>query len=215
MIGNSITGLNPMQLHKESVMKKFGGMQVLLVLILLLALDISVKADDVEEAVKEGLQYYHDGDFSNAAGNLEYAAQLIRQKKGGELESLLPQPLAGWTAEETESQAMGAAMFGGGVTAERRYRKGESEVSVQIVTDSPLLQGVLMMFTNPMFAASDGGKLEKIKGQKALVKYDASARQGDIQIVVGGKYLVSIEGSEVEKADLQAYAEAVSYETLE
>ncbi|MFN2354295.1 MAG: hypothetical protein ABR512_07205, partial [Desulfopila sp.] len=85
-----------------------------------------ILADEIEDAVKEGLQYYAEGDLSSAAGSLEYAAQLIRQKKGGELEALLPKPLPGWTAEEASSQAAGAAMFGGGVTAERKYRKDGS-----------------------------------------------------------------------------------------
>jgi len=79
--------------------------------ILIIGIAGSASADDVEDSVKEGLEYYKDGDYSSAAGSLEYAAQLIRQKKGGQLEVFLPKPLPGWTAEDVSSQAMGAAMF--------------------------------------------------------------------------------------------------------
>lgn len=178
----------------------------------MLALAGGVYADEVEDSVKEAMEYYKDGDFSSAAGSLEYAAQLIRQKKGGQLEAFLPQPLPGWTAEEASSQALGAAMLGGGVTAERTFNKGESRITVQIITDSPMMQGMMMLFTNPMFAASDGGKLEKIKGQKAIVKH--SAGDGDVKIMVANRFLVSIEGSAITKDDLKAYAKAVDYKKL-
>lgn len=171
-------------------------------------------ADEVEDAVKEGLQSYQDGDFSSAAGSLEYAAQLIRQKKGGELESLLPEPLPGWTAENTSSQAMGASLFGGGVTAERSYSKDDSSASVQLVTDSPMLQGVLMMLTNPAVATADGGRLKKINGQKAVIKYDQDSASGEIQIVVANKFLVTVEGSNISQEDLMAYAEGIDFQKM-
>ena len=182
--------------------------------VLIIGIAGSASADDVEDSVKEGLEYYKDGDYSSAAGSLEYAAQLIRQKKGGQLEVFLPKPLPGWTAEEASSQAMGAAMFGGGVTAERKFKKDNSRITVQIVTDSPMMQGMMMLFTNPAFAAADGGKLEKIKGQKAIVKYTPTTKKGDIKIMVVNRFLVSIEGNDISKEDLKNYAKAIDYKKL-
>lgn len=169
--------------------------------------------DDITTSISEALEYYKNGDYTEAVSSLNYAAQLIQQKKGGSLESFLPDPLEGWTAEDTTSQASAAGMFGG-VTAERRYDKGDTSVTVRFVTDSPMLQGMMMMFTNPALAVSDGGKLEKIAGQKAIVKYRTSEKQGDIQIMVANRFLVSIEGSSVAKADLKKYAEAIDYKKL-
>ncbi len=182
--------------------------------VLIIGIAGSARADDVEDSVKEGLEYYKDGDYSSAAGSLEYAAQLIRQKKGGQLEVFLPKPLPGWTAENASSQAMGAAMFGGGVTAERKFKKDNSRITVQIVTDSPMMQGMMMLFTNPAFAAADGGKSEKIKGQKAIVKYTPSTKKGDIKIMVVNRFLVSIEGNDISKEDLKNYAKAIDYKKL-
>lgn len=59
-----------------------------------------------------------------------------------------------------------SAMFGGGVTAEGSYVKDDSRVDVKIITDSLMMQGMVMMFSNPMIATSDGGKLQKINGKK-------------------------------------------------
>ena len=139
---------------------------------------------------------------------------MIQKKKSDILTSFLPKPLDGWSAKDSTSQAVGAAMFGGGVTAEREYTKGDSSIKVQIVTESPMLQSMMMMFANPMFAASDGGKMEKIKRQKAIVKYDSSNKEGEIQIVVAKRFLVTINGDSVSKDDLKAYAKAIDYKKL-
>jgi len=126
--------------------------------------------DDVTDAINEALKNYKDGKLSEALNSLSYASQLIGQKKGGDLQSFLPQPLSGWSAEEATSQATGAAMLGGGISAERRYNKDSSSVTVQIFTDSPMLQGMMMMLQNPAVVGSDGGKMEKIAGERAIVK---------------------------------------------
>jgi hypothetical protein len=171
-------------------------------------------ADDVEDSINEALEYYHDGEYKDAVESLNYATQLIQQKKGGVLETLLPEPLDGWSAQPPSSQAAGAAMFGGGVTAERTYSKNSSSVDIKIITDSPIMQSMMMMFSNPMFAASDGGKLERIGRQKAIVKFDATSKQGEINIVVDKRFLVTIEGSDVSAEELKAYAEAIDYKKL-
>jgi len=106
-------------------------------------------------------------------------------------------------------------MFGGGLSAEGRYRKGEQgDITVRIVSDSPLLQSMMMLVSNPMFATSSGAKLEKINGQTGIVQYEAQGKHGDINVVVGGKVLVTVEGSEVSQDDLMAYAKAVPYDKI-
>jgi len=171
-------------------------------------------ADDVTDAIDEAMQYYQDGKYSDAMTSLNYASQLIGQKKGGDLQSFLPQPLAGWEAEEATSQSVGAAMLGGGISAERQYNKGSSSVRIQIVTDSPMLQSMMMMFGNPMLAGADGGKLEKIAGEKAIVKYNAADKSGDIKLVIANRFLVTLDGNDASLEDLKAYASTVDYKKL-
>lgn len=177
-------------------------------------ISLPAHADDVTDSIGEALQYYKDGDYTEAVGSLNYAAQLIQQKKGESLKQMLPKPLKGWEAQDAETQAMGAAMMGGGLSATRSYARGDSSVEIQIITDSPMLQAMMMMFSNPMIATSDGGKLEKIGGQKAIVKYDASEKSGDINIVVANRFLVTFQGTDVSAEDLKAYARAMDYDKL-
>jgi hypothetical protein len=175
---------------------------------------LAVESDPVLDTVKEALEYYEDGDYAGAAGTLDYAAQLIRQKRSEGLTDFLPEPLEEWTAKKATSQAGGGGMYGGGTSAEREYYKDGATITVRIMTDSPMQQAVGMMLSNPMFAGADGGKLMRINKQKAIVKYDESQRSGSINLVAAGTVLVIIEGDNVELDDLIAYAEAVDYKAL-
>ncbi|HHB75661.1 MAG TPA: hypothetical protein ENK84_03840 [Desulfobulbus sp.] len=170
--------------------------------------------DDVLSTIEQAVKQYKAGDLAGAASNVDYAAQLIRQKKSEKMKSLLPEPLTGWQAQEAGAQAMGTAVFGGGVTVSRKYTKGQAKVEVEIVSDSPVLQSVMMMLNNPMFAGAGGGTLEKIKGQRAIVKYNKGNHSGDVNIVVAGRFMVTVKGQNVQRADLIAYAGAVDYRGL-
>ena len=170
--------------------------------------------DDVLATIEQAVKQYKAGDLAGAASNVDYAAQLIRQKKSEKMKFLLPEPLAGWQAQEANAQAMGTAVFGGGVTVSRKYTKGPATIEVEIVSDSPVLQSVMMMLNNPMFAGAGGGTLEKIKGQRAIVKYNKGNHNGDVNIVVAGRFMVTVKGQNVQRPDLIAYAGAVDYQGL-
>lgn len=180
------------------------------------------RADDVLDSIKEAVDFYKEGSYSEAVSSLNYASQLISQKKAGVLEGLLPAPLDGWIRENTESQAVSSSMFGGGIGANANYAKktGQDDeydfprVQIKIAADSPVLQGMMAMMSNPMFMGSDGGKLERIKGQQAVVKYDAQNLSGDINITVSQRFLVTLEGNNVTKEDLMAYANSIDYKKL-
>lgn len=177
-----------------------------------LSLGSALRADDVTDSVEEALKAYKDKDYATAAQALDAAAQLVRQKRGELFTELLPEAPAGWDADDATTSAAGAAMFGGGVTAERNYTKGDSSVTVKFITDSPIMQGVMMMMGNPMFANADGGKLERIKGQKAIFKNKDGS--GSVNVVVGGALLVQIEASDTSDADLRKFAESIDYAKL-
>ena len=199
-------------------MPKIGKTNLRLLLVLLSCLPIlisnAVWADDVTDSIEEALEYYNEGDFVEAASSLDYASQLIRQKRSGSLESFLPEPLSGWSAKDVESQATGGASIGGMISAKRIYRMEQSQITIEIITDSPMLQSMVMMFSNPAYATADGGKLTKINRQKAIIKYKPSNKNGEINIVVAKKYLVTVNGRKVNESDLVDYASAVDYKKL-
>ena len=186
-----------------------------IVLLLAFASPLHAAEDTILSAIREATKQYQNGDYSGASSNLDYASQLIRQKKSERMKSLLPSPLDGWTAKEASAQALGAAVLGGGVTVSRDYTKGSSSISIEIVSDSPVLQSVLMMINNPLFAGAGGGKLETIKGNRSILKFDAGKKSGELYIVVASRFVVTIKGRQVAREELLAYGEAMDYRLLE
>jgi len=176
--------------------------------------NVFVYADEVTDVINEALQQYQNKEYAAASGSLEYAAQLVRQKKGELLKALLPEPLDKWTAEEASTQSSGAALFGGGTSVKRDYRKDSANVTIQFIVDSPFIQSMSMLFTNPVMATSDGSKLEKIGKEKALVRYKENNQRGEVRILVANRVGVILEGIGISRDDLLAYAKEINYEKL-
>ncbi|MGE4559960.1 MAG: hypothetical protein AB7E77_07155 [Desulfobulbus sp.] len=175
-----------------------------------------LRADDnVLSTIREATRQYEAGDYTGAASNLDYAAQLVRQQKSERMKALLPEPLNGWEGKEANAQALGAAILGGGISVSRDYKRGDASISVEIVSDSPVLQSVLMMINNPMFAGAGGGKLESLKGQRAILKLDSGKMNGEMYVVVDSRFVITIKGRRVTRKDLIAYGEAIDYTLLE
>jgi hypothetical protein len=170
-------------------------------------------ADDVLEAIQEATEAYDEKAYTEAIESLEYAKQLIQQLTSEGLKSFLPKPLEGWKAKEAKPQNLG--MMGGSAGIEQQYWKASSgsSVTMTIMGESPMFRGMMNMF-NPAIVGSSGGRLQKIKRNKAIVKYSTDNRDGEIYINVAKKYLVTINGSNVDKEDLMNYAKAVDYKGL-
>ncbi|RMD80675.1 MAG: hypothetical protein D6809_00575 [Gammaproteobacteria bacterium] len=168
----------------------------------------------MEQSIQEALEAYRQGDLSGAVSSLQYAEQLIQQEKAKRLAAALPEPLPGWQAERAEGQSAPAAVLGGGVGAKRRYRRGEAEVRIEILSDSPVLQSVLMMLSNPLFATADGGRLVRVGRLKGVLRYDPEERSGSLQLVVAHRFLVNVEGEAVDRDTLLAYAKAIDLQAL-
>lgn len=170
-------------------------------------------ADEVTDAAAEAIQLYKDGKLNEAAGQLDYASTLIRQQRAESIKQFFPDALDGWKAADVESNATPSGMMGGVVSASRQYRKNQASVELSLAADSPMLQSVMMMFSNPAYATMGGGKLTKIKDEKAIIKN----MNGNIEITIAlaGKILVTLQGSDgATEEDLRAYAEALDMKKL-
>ena len=186
-----------------------------LILCLSSLFSLAASSDEVTDIINEAMTQYNEGKYAESAGNLDYAAQMIRQKRGGNLQKYLPEALNGWKAEEATSDSMATAMFGGGLTAERRYTRNQDSVTVKIITDSPMLQSMLMIFQNPMLATADGGKISRVKDQKAIVKYRPSDKTGEVTIVVANRFLIQIHGDGVTEEEIMAYSGAIDFSGIQ
>ncbi|XOF32401.1 MAG: hypothetical protein ACL93V_10160 [Candidatus Electrothrix sp. YB6] len=173
------------------------------------------KKDDILTTIDEAVRQYKASEYAGAVSNLDYAGQLIRQKKSEQMKNLLPEPLADWQAKPATSQALGTAVFGGGLTVSRDYfTEDGSTLSIELVSDSPVLQSIMVLLNNPMFAGASGGVVNTIKRQRAMIKYDEKERKGEVNIVVVSRFIVTVKGYNVDRETLIKYAEAVDFDAL-
>jgi len=180
-----------------------------LLALVLVAMALPTKADEITDQIMQAIELYKAGDYAGAAGDLEFAAAQIRQMRAGEISAALPEALAGWVAQDTETASMGASYMGGATSANRSYTKDEASIDVNILTDSPMLSSLSMLLNNPMLLSTSGQKLIRVEGNKGALDWDGDS--GDLNVVVNGNVLVSLSASNCTKDDLMAYAEAVDY----
>jgi hypothetical protein len=187
----------------------------------------NVWADEVTDQIDEGLKAYKAKDYGGAAMALDTATSLIRQQAAEGMTRVLPAPLAGWEADEAESGAGGAAM--GGTTASRRYTRtfkvmstpepgqepeeyeNTEAVDITIMGNSPALQAMMMMFSNPMFAGPNA-KVMMIGGRKTMFN------KGDnsLMTIVNNQVMVTVDGDDTVKMDdLKAYYAGIDFKALE
>jgi hypothetical protein len=171
-------------------------------------------ADEVTDALQEGMAHYRDGRLSAAVDSLELATGLIRREIGDLMKAALPSPLKGWQVDEALSSVMAAGFYGGGISAQRVYREAEKLVMLRYVTDSVVLQSAMLAFDDPAFATANGGSFKKIGRERSLVKYDAKDKSGEIAMVLNKRILISVRGTQVGPDDLAAYAAAVDLDRL-
>jgi hypothetical protein len=169
-------------------------------------------ADDVTKTIDQALKDYQAGHYAAAATNLDHASKLIRDKKANKLLQYFPKPLKGWESHEPKPQTAAAGMFGGVVMIEQNFTQAESTVVVRIITDSPMMTSLAGIMSNPMMMASPGMGARKIKGHQALIQ---PANLGmSINVIVGNRFLVQVEGEAVEEAILLKFAEGIDYDGL-
>ena len=169
---------------------------------LLIGMNGAVRADDILDAIGVAQKSYQSGDLANAKQSLDLASQLIGQKNAEGFAALLPEPLPGWKADRAQTTAMGAVMFGASV-ANRSYSNSKGDnVDVQITGDSAMVMQFATLLNNPQFAGAMG-KIVRVGNQRAIQSPD-----GDINMVVGNKFLITVQGS-ASANDKIAYAQAV------
>jgi hypothetical protein len=168
---------------------------------LVFAGSLPAAADQIEDQINKALKLYQDGKVSQALAELDFAAAQLRQQKAESLSQIFPEAPEGWKADKVKTGAMGSGMLGGGISAERNYRQagGKGRITVKVISDSPMLQGLAMMMSNPMFAQGDGGKLMLVDGQKVLLKEKADDR-AELASIVNNKVLVEVKASRADDA---------------
>jgi hypothetical protein len=130
------------------------------------------------------------------------------------LQSHLPR-VSGWEMSEPEGERMTMPVPFSQIEAD--YRKGEANVDVKIV-DTGFAQMLvapwsMMLATGYSRETSDGyEKATTVNGQPAIEKWSTRSNNGEINVLVGKRFMVTLEGRDIaDIKDLQAFASAMDF----
>ena len=133
------------------------------------------------------------------------------------LQTHLP-TVSGWERGEVEGERMTMPVPFSQVETE--YRKGDARVDLRIV-DTGFAQMLIapwsMMLATGYSRESSNGyeKATTISGNPAIEKWDSRGKRGELNILVGKRFMVSLEGSDVaDIKDVQAFASAMNLNAI-
>jgi len=143
--------------------------------------------------LKKAHKLYQQGRFGKPIGELRFAMSQIRSHQMEEYKSLLPTPPGGWRADEPTSTMVAPSLLGGGIKVSRSYHApSQEEVEVTIISQSPHICPLLSLFSNfSLLGRTDNTRFFLYKGEEALEHFDPQVGKGEIDVIVGGKGLVT------------------------
>ena len=136
------------------------------------------------------------------------------------LKALLPEALDGFRRTKASGEKQ-TVMGMTAATAEASYEAGDGETITIKLSDNAGMGGI-MAFTQAAWTASemdretDTGfeRTATYKGHKTHEEYDSSDRRGKIDAIVGGRFNVEVEGSQVAWEALQAALDKLDLDKL-
>lgn len=150
------------------------------------------------------------GEISHARRVAEKAAQALAQTQGEAIRAFLPAAFDGWTIQEGDAASLAAIAIGGGVTVDRVYENADgTDVRIEILADSDIVEGMADMYTNPAVLEGSGLKIETIGGEQAMI----DPQSGQITVILDKRSSVTISGSSTPEI-VRSYAENINFAGL-
>ncbi len=155
--------------------------------------------ENAGEDVAKGMQ-----DFAKAmqgmagamAGNDGKTVEVVSFQS---LETTLPQ-VSGWTMKKPRGERMTAPIAHS--RSETTYTKGDTSIDVEVVDSgfAAMLVAPWSMMLASGFSRESSDGYEKgvsVKGQPGFEKWDSDSKNGELNILVNKRFLVSIDGNDI------------------
>lgn len=185
---------------------------------LALSLAAPVGADEIADQLENAGKEYDSGELRKAVQTLQFAVAGIQEKINLDLLKLLPEPVAGWQAEEAQAQSSGMAAMIVGTNLSRRYfRDDGAEVDISIMADSPLMPMMTMMLSNPMMMQTNpSSKIYTHAGHRGMIEHKKDSDSWAISLLVANKILVKVDGAGLkDKESVETYLKAIDLDAIQ
>jgi hypothetical protein len=155
----------------------------------LFSMDELYAQDEFAKKMAEAKSAFAANKLSDARFAMQQMMQEIDMLMGKSILKLMPSTLDNMAANAANERVTGATGFVG-VVVHKDYGilKDEPAISVEVISNSPLLVGLNAVLSMPMLAGGDGRKVVKVAGYKALLeqnKDEVNPGGHNLQLVVG------------------------------
>jgi hypothetical protein len=125
----------------------------------------SLFCDEITSTIDKAKGLYQSGKLMESVNELNYAVNQIQQLQVEKYKAVFPAAVSGWKAEEFNADAAAMTFLGGGISVSRNYTQevgndyysDYKSVDISLVSDSPMISSLMMMFSNPMFLGQQDG----------------------------------------------------------
>lgn len=174
----------------------------------------SKAAEEAGKDVAKGMEGFAKA-MEGMAGALAGSGKTVEPVRFQALEGMLPQ-IAGWEMDKPESERMTSPVAYS--ETETTYRKGGASIDVKLVDSgfaSMLIAPWSMMLASGFSRETSDGyeKAVTVNGQPGFEKWDSASKDGELNLLVNKRFLVSVEGDDLE--DTKVLHEFVSKIDLE
>jgi hypothetical protein len=163
------------------------------------------------------LQAFAQGLQALAAGGAAGSGEKVDPVRFQDLISHLPQ-VSGWEMQKPQGQRMTSPFPT--ASAEATYRNGGSRVEVEIVdtANNQMLLAPVTVFLQAGYSQESTNGYEKalaVNGQPGWEKWNITAKRGEVNALVGKRFIVSVKGNNVEDTRvLQEFAGRIDFAGL-
>lgn len=135
------------------------------------------------------------------------------------LKDLLPSRLGWFVRKEHKGQRAGVAGFGAS-SAEAKYVNGQQTMEVSMADLGPMagLVGAIAVWANvEMDNTTETGyeRTTTVQGYKAMETFDRASKTGELNILVGDRFMVHLQGENIKEGTLKDAAEKLALKKLE
>ena len=162
------------------------------------------KAPTIAESIAQAEQALTSEAYGAAVAALQDAIRAVQKLQREAILANLPKP-EGFEFEDVEpaadTEVWGADVSMLGLTVNRHYQKDEKSIDVEVMANSPVVQMVTMMLSNPALIEADGGEVVEYGQHQAVLKNDGESGL-ELQLVMHGKHLVKVRTQGLSEEEL-------------
>lgn len=180
-------------------------------------------AEEAAETLKNSVEEAST-DMEKAANEM---AKAMEGLAGGEkmpvvdhkkMRALLPETLMGMTRTEFESESVGAAGFQIS-NAKAAYEKDDAKIRINIADTGGAgmaMMGMAAWASITIDKETQDGyeRTGEIDGHKSFERYDRSGKNGEVSLLVAKRFIVTVNGDNVEENDLKKAVKSIDLDEL-